>query len=80
MAKALQKQFSACKQEFIEVFPILVSLILNRVMMLKNGRKGSVDFRFISILLGAFGFIPRFFCFSPVLALTSRKRHFNFGA
>ena len=41
LAKELQKQ---CKNNFQyvsknEVFPILVSLILNQVMMLKNGKK-----------------------------------------
>ena len=42
MTKAMQKlkmQFLVCKQEQIEVFRILVSLILNQVMMLKNGQK-----------------------------------------
>ena len=38
MTKAMQKR-AVCKQEQIEVFLILVSLILNQVMMLKNGQK-----------------------------------------
>ena len=35
----MQKPFSVCEQEQMEVFPILVPLIVNHVMMLKNRKK-----------------------------------------
>ena len=39
MTKAMSKRFSVCEQEQIEVFPILVSLILNQGYEVEKWKK-----------------------------------------